>query len=44
MRKRLTGFTFEREAKWMVVLFVLLPLVGILFAIVIPGILRRWFA
>lgn len=37
MRKRFLGFTFEREAKWLVVLNVLLPLLGILFAIVIPG-------
>jgi hypothetical protein len=43
MRKRFLWFTFEREAKWLVVLYVLLPLILILFAIVIPGILRRWF-
>jgi hypothetical protein len=43
MRKRFLLFTFEREANWLVVLCVLLPLLGILFAIVIPGI-RRWFS
>ncbi|MGB2715365.1 MAG: hypothetical protein WBC51_14375 [Vicinamibacterales bacterium] len=43
MRRRFLWFTFEREAKWLVVLYVLLPLILILFAIVIPGILRRWF-
>jgi hypothetical protein len=44
MRRRLLWFTFEREAKWLVVLHVLLPLLLILLAIVIPGILRRWFS
>ena len=44
MSKRFLSFTFEREAKWLVVLFVLLPLLGILFAIVFPGILRRWLS
>jgi predicted membrane-bound spermidine synthase len=43
MRKRFLLFTFEREAKWLIVLYVLLPVVGILVAIVIPGIVRRWF-
>ena len=43
MRKRFIQFTFEREAKWLVVLFVLLPLLGMLVLIVIPGILRRSF-
>jgi hypothetical protein len=42
MRGRFLSFTFEREAKWLVVLYVLLPLLLILLAIVIPGILRRW--
>jgi hypothetical protein len=44
MRKWLGWFTFEREAKWMLVLFLLLPLLGIIAAILIPGILRRWFS
>ena len=43
-RKNLSGpFTFEREAKWLVVIYLLLPLLGILAAIVIPAVLRRWF-
>ena len=43
--KQLRGWLpFEREAKWMVVLYLLLPLIGILAAIVIPGLLRRWFS
>jgi hypothetical protein len=42
-RKRFLWFSFEREAKWLIVLYVLIPLVLILLAIVIPGILRRWF-
>jgi len=40
MRRRFLWFTFEREAKWLVVLYVLLPLILILFAIVIPRILE----
>jgi hypothetical protein len=35
---------FQREAKWMVVLYLLLPLLGILTAVVIPGLLRRWLS
>jgi hypothetical protein len=42
MRKRLR-FTFERESYWMLVLYVLLPLLAILFAIVLPALRRRWF-
>jgi hypothetical protein len=42
MRKRFLGFTFERESYWMVVLYVLIPLLGILLGIVIPGLWRRW--
>jgi hypothetical protein len=44
MRRRFLWFTFQREAKWLVALYVLLPLLLILSAIVIPGILRRWFS
>jgi len=43
MRSRFLWFTFEREAKWLVVLYALIPLLLILLAIVIPGILRRWY-
>jgi hypothetical protein len=42
-RKRFLGFTFERESHWMLVLYVLVPLTGILLSIVIPGLGRRWF-
>jgi hypothetical protein len=31
---------FQREARWMVVIYLVVPLVGILLAIVIPGVLR----
>jgi len=42
MWKRFLAFTFERESYWMVALL-LIPLLGILFGIVIPGLLRLWF-
>jgi hypothetical protein len=42
--KRFLGFTFERESKWLVLLYIALPLLAILLAIVIPGLLRRWFS
>ena len=42
MRKRFLRFTFERESYWIVALL-LIPLLGILLGIVIPGLLRRWF-
>jgi len=41
--KRFLRFTFERESHWMLVLYVLLPLLAILFSIVIPALRRRWF-
>ena len=44
MRKRLAGFTFERESKWMMVLYVLIPLLAILLLIVIPGLWKRWLS
>jgi hypothetical protein len=37
-------FTFEREAKWLLVFSLLVPLVGILLAIIIPGLIRRLFS
>jgi hypothetical protein len=40
--KRFLWFTFEREAKWLVVIYILLPLLGILLAIIIPGLIRRF--
>ena len=43
MRNRFLRFTFEREAKWLVLLCVLFPLVGIVLSILIPAILRNWF-
>jgi hypothetical protein len=42
MWKRFLGFTFERESYWMAALL-LIPLLGILLAIVIPGLLRLLF-
>ena len=39
MAKRTTGF-FQREAVWLVLLTVVLPLVGILAAVVIPKLFR----
>ena len=42
VRKHFLRFTFERESYWMLVLYVLLPLLAILFAIVIPGVMRWW--
>jgi len=41
--KRFLPFTFERESHWMLALYVLLPLLAILFSIVIPALRRRWF-
>jgi hypothetical protein len=43
MRKRFSTFTFERESRWMMVLYVLVPLLAILLLIVVPGLWRRWF-
>jgi hypothetical protein len=43
MRKRFLTFTFERESRWLVVLYVLIPVLAILFFIVLPGLWRRWF-
>lgn len=40
MRKRFLRFTFENEAKWLMCLFLLLPLLGVFVAIVIPAIMR----
>jgi len=42
MKIRFVNFTFERESRWMLVLYVLLPLLAILLTIVIPGLWRRW--
>jgi hypothetical protein len=44
MRKRLAGVTCERESKWMMVLYVLIPLLAILLLIVMPGLWKRWFS
>jgi hypothetical protein len=40
MKRRFFGFTFEREARWLMVLYVVIPLVLALIAIVIPRLLR----
>lgn len=42
MRKRFSAFTFERESRWLMVLYVLVPLLAILLLIVIPALSRRW--
>lgn len=34
---------FEREAKRLIVLYVVVPVLLILLAIVIPGLLRHWW-
>jgi len=44
MRKRLWNVTFERESYWLVLLYVLLPLLAILLSIIIPGLWHRWFS
>ena len=38
--KWLTGFTFKREAAWLMVLYVLVPLIGLIIAFVIPTLSR----
>jgi len=40
--KAVLWFTFDREAKWLVVLYVLIPLLPILLAMCFQD-LRRWF-
>jgi len=42
MGKRFWNFTFERESYWLVLLYVLLPLLAILLMIIIPGLWRRF--
>jgi hypothetical protein len=41
-RKRFVDFTFDRESYWILALL-LVPLLGILFWIVMPGLWKRWF-
>ncbi len=41
--RKIFRFSFKRESYWLVVLYVVLPLLAILLLIVIPGLLRRWF-
>ena len=41
--RKIFSFSFKRESYWLVVLYVVLPLLAILLLIVIPGLLRRWF-
>jgi hypothetical protein len=36
MRKRFLTFTFERESRWLVVLYLLVPLLAMLLSIVLP--------
>jgi hypothetical protein len=36
-------FSFKREAHWLLVICLLVPMLAILLGIVLPGLLRRWF-
>jgi len=38
--RKIFRFSFKRESYWLVVLYVVLPLLAILLLIVIPGLLR----
>jgi hypothetical protein len=40
MKRRFLGFTFEREAGWLMVLCLVIPLLLALIAVVIPGLWR----
>jgi hypothetical protein len=40
MKRRFVSFTFEREARWLMVLYVVVPFLLALIAIVIPGLWR----
>jgi hypothetical protein len=42
--RKIFRFSFERESYWLVILYVLVPLLAILLMIVIPGLWRRWFS
>jgi hypothetical protein len=42
MWRRLVRFNFERESHWMLILYVLIPLLLLILAIVLPGLWRRW--
>jgi hypothetical protein len=42
--RKIFRFSFERESYWLLVIYVVVPLLAILVAIVIPGLLRRWFS
>jgi hypothetical protein len=44
MLKRLRTFTFEREARWLVALYVVIPLLAIVLCTVLPALWRRWFS
>lgn len=36
-------FSFTREAWWLVVIYLIVPLLVVFFAIVLPGLWRQWF-
>lgn len=40
MKGRFIGFTFEREARWLMVVGLVIPLLLALIALVIPGLWR----
>jgi hypothetical protein len=41
--RKIFRFSFERESYWLLVICVAVPVLAILVAIAIPGLLRRWF-
>jgi hypothetical protein len=41
--RKVFRFSFERESHRLLVICVVVPVLGILISIVIPGLWRRWF-
>jgi hypothetical protein len=42
MRRSLLGVAFEREARWLMIVGVVIPLLFALIAIFVPGLWRLW--
>lgn len=42
MTRRFSSVSFEREARWLIVLTVVVPLLLALMTVVIPGLWRLW--
>ena len=38
--RRLTSFSFSHEARWLLVMVVILPLIGAFLALILPALLR----